>query len=199
MLSRRNPLLAFWTSPRETIAAVVHTDPDLNVVGLAWLAGTGEMLANALLSESKDPGGPLLRVILAIVMGPPAGFARVYLAGLFLAWTGRWLGGSARAPECRTAVAWSLLPLIVGGVLTVPLLLLQTHPAPWEDPFTLAAAFLLFIGYAWCGVLLVKTVSEVHRFSSWRSFSALALSGFLAGVSTLAILVGVAFLIGFRP
>jgi hypothetical protein len=182
--------------PRSTIRSIVQDDPSRAVILLAWLGGMAMFGGGLVFSMEKY--AQILFVAMVGFVGPLVGFWVVYVDGLTIGWTGRWLGGRASAAECRTAVAWSLVPQIATMLLWVPgfwllgeELLLKVTPRLDAQPELLLLVRLAYglgwLAFAWSYVLRWKGLAEVHGFSTWRAFFAglLAWALVLAGIAGL--------------
>jgi hypothetical protein len=200
--SRMGPYLTIWTSPRQTIRAIVDSDPTRGVILLAWLGGGIAELASNLLFKSKEDYPWVFFATICVMSGPLAGFLVVYLDGLLFSWVGRWLGGGADAQECRAAVAWSLVPQIATLALWIPVVALlgdeaflkETPRFDRSPPLQLALLPLgvaWVVAFVWSYVLRWKCLGEVHGFSAWRGF----LTTLIAGAAWLALVVGVALVL----
>jgi hypothetical protein len=188
--SRLWPYLTIWTQPRATIRGIVDDDPTRAVILLAWISGIADSLESAMLRTSGAGLPWAAVVVIACFIGPVVGFARVYVGALLVAMTGRWLGGNAGVPECRTALAWGSLPQIAALILWIPVLAIfgneifnRDAPRIASSPVLLAAlvvfAVLWTAASVWASVLKWKGLAEVHGFSAWRGFFTTALAGML--------------------
>src|SRR5262245_29444563 len=199
---RLRPYLDIWTRPRETIRGIVREDPYRGVILLAWLAGIADMFENAVGKPVSDPNYWPVAILAAVFMGPLFGFARVYFVGGMVAMTGRWLGGGADSEDCRAALAWGGVPqaatlvLWVPGALLIGRFLFTNEKSIFDGPpvgLVLAALVVvpLLAILVWGWVLGWKCVGEVHGFSAWRGFFAVAIAKtlMLAGVVALLLIV----------
>jgi hypothetical protein len=205
---RWRPYLAIWTRPRETIRGIVDTDPTRAVILLAWLLGIAALADNAPFNSHRGYSW-VFQATLSVVVGPLLGFYLVYMEGLLVSWTGRWLGGRAGARECRAAVAWSNVPFIATLVLWTPLLCLLGDGAfieatahvdanPAARVATWAFSGVSFATLVWSLALKWHCLAEVHGFSTWRGF----FTTLLAGLLIVALVVGtvvLALALGWHP
>jgi hypothetical protein len=162
------------------------------VVPLAAISGIANMLEYAIGNSWGDT--LLLPAILAIVLmiGPILGCFGMYLGGLIYRWSGGILGGKASSEEVRAAIAWSSIPSIASGLLSIPIIFIFgsetfTTETPRFDAYVqntrsiglLLSLVLIGLGLASIGLflwrifLLLRCLAEVHRFSSWRACTAL--------------------------
>ncbi len=161
---------------------VLATDPARLVLVLAMLGGLSQALDNASLFSLGDKLSPAAVFALCAVFGPVSGIITLYLSGLVLSWTGKWLGGQAGQAEVRSAVAWSNVPIIWAMLLWVPEYLLFGRELFMSDTpaldaslslsFTLMGFFLVEIILAiWALVIYLKCLGEAHRFSAWKALA----------------------------
>lgn len=196
-----NPWRSAWTRPRETIQAIVDSNPEYQVYALAALAGLSQALDRA---STRHLGDELsLGVILAIVAiaGPIGGIIGWYISSALLGWTGKWIGGAGSYQNIRAAVAWSSVPVIVSLLLLVPELWLFgkdlfTTETPRIDAnlFGYISLICLEIALAiWAFVLFLKMLGQVQGFSAWRSLGnvSLIVLVILVPVIVLAIAISV--------
>jgi hypothetical protein len=207
--SRLRPYLGIWTQPRATIRAIVDADALRAVVLLAWMGGVTDILESASFKSSADRLPWIAVVAMALVLGPPLGFAYVYVGGRLTALTGRWLGGSADSQQCRAAIAWASVPRAAALALWPPVLAVlggemfksdtpQISSSPARLLVFLASTGIWITLSAWAAVLLWKCLGEVHGFSAWRGFFAST----LAWMMVLAFALGVvllAMMLNFLP
>lgn len=184
------PWLAIWVQPRTTIRAIVDSNAMRHVALLAALTGITNLLQQASNRNWGDTMSLLTIFLIVLVAGPVAGIISVYFSGAFLAWTGSWFDGKATAAEVRAAVAWSALPTIAAAVVWLPQLALygdemfsSVAPRIAANPWGILCFTPLQIILAlWAFVLLLKTLAEVHRFSTLKAFGAVVLPGLALGL-----------------
>lgn len=204
-----NPWISMWTRPRETVRQQLEMDPAKHVLLLITLGGAAGQLGNGAIAD-----GPELAYRVGILVGAAIGGAIwavvcLYLGGWLVGLTGRALGGVGTALQCRTAMAWSMIPTI----WTAPLQLIVGlyYVAYGADAFAVddfeglpddAAggahfAMLLFIMAfgviaivigIWQFIIYCKAIGEAHQFSAWRGFGA----SMLAGLAMMAVVMVIA-------
>jgi hypothetical protein len=202
-----NPWSSIWLRPRRTVRELVSSNPEYGVTGLAMLAGVFHVLDRAT-GRSAGDRIPFLGVLLmAALLGPVLGLAKVYLGAALLGWTGRWIGGSGTSRHLRTALAWGGVPYAFSLPVWLPLLLVVgpemfTTETPRIDGGGIAAwtffslVFVQIVLGVWAFILVLKGVGEIQGFSSWRALANLALAGLVMLVPILTI---VAIAIALRP
>ncbi len=173
-----SPLATIWLSPRQTIERIVARRPTYLVLPLAMLgmvAGLYTQLAGAgLAGQLAD-----WRLALGLVVGGAVfGLVWLYPSALILSWIGRLLGGEASARQLRAVTAWSTMPAILGGLVTLILLLvvktaggnaIVENGLPW-----LAIAFGL-----WTAIVFMLMLGRVERFGFLRTVFAYLLNSIL--------------------
>jgi hypothetical protein len=175
-----NPWLSIWRRPRATIQQIVDTNPEHSVVALAALSGIVQALSNATARDAGDVLGLPVILALVLLLGPFLGLLGVYFGAWLLQWTGRWLGGRATTTQLRASLAWGSVPMIVGGALLVPALLiagrelftsekpgLEADPTLWM--IVLGLLLLQALAALWSCVTMLKTIGQVQGFSAWRA------------------------------
>ncbi|MEJ7639792.1 MAG: Yip1 family protein [Singulisphaera sp.] len=198
-----NPWRSIWTRPRATIRYLVKNDPDRNVLLLAVLGGIVNSVGRASQRSMGDTiplGGVLIACLIGGTLGGPI---TLYIGAALLGWTGRKLGGRADARKVRTAMAWSSVPLVVSGLIYVPMILLFgkelfTSETPKLDANPVMAMMVMaFVAVQvllaiWSFVLFLKCLGEVHRFSAWRALGASVLAFLVILVPILPRLAAIA-------
>lgn len=181
-----NPWLEIWIRPRKTIRRFVDTDPTRHVLLLASLAGVEGIVVFASQSSLGDQTSLPVILLLAVIVGPLLGLVNLYFSGALYSWTGSWFGGQATSREVRAAVAWSGVTSVAGLALWIPQLLLfgqelftKQRPMIEANPYLALALwpfyFARLVLVVWGYVILVKTLTEVHRFSAWKALGAILL------------------------
>ncbi len=128
-------------------------------------------------------------------LGPAllAAVGLLYLFGYLIGLAGRWIGGTARAKDVRTAIAWSMVLLLPCGLIQLAAFLLYGVSTGGPSPSVfdldqlitrLGLSFLKVITAVWTIILWVKCVGEAHRFSALKAI----------GAGMLAMLI---YMIGF--
>jgi hypothetical protein len=193
--SPSNPWLSMWTKPRETIQSIVDRNPEQSVLLLASLSGISQALDKASTKSTGDTYPLLAVILLCIASGAISGIISLYLAGFLLKHAGHWLGGKADGDRVRAAIAWSSVPVAWALLLWLPELAIfgkdlfsSTTPRIDAQPvlyFSFLAVELIIA--IWAIVIFFKSLSQVHRFSVWRSIGATLIAVALIAVPILLI------------
>ena len=166
-----SPWISIWLQPRATIQEIVDTDPR---------------------------GLPAIFSI-AIVAGAIGGILSLFVFGVLIRWTGRWLGGTASYEQVRAAIAWSLVPYLWVSLMWIPeLLLLGEEMFTTEMPRLEANPVLAFVflglvivelvGVAWALVVYLKCLGQVQGFSAWKALGNLLLAALIFVVPILVVI-----------
>lgn len=175
-----SPFISIWLHPRATIRRIVDSDPTKHVILLAILMGI-EWALN--LASSQQVGNTWsLGAILAVctIAGALLGVISLYAVAEIYRWFGN-LGNAtlATSKQVRAAIAWANVPntslLLLWGLdlLTSGEKLFKgAVPISTYDPIDTIVSI-------WSFILLLNTLSEVHRSSRWASCAVMLLSGFI--------------------
>jgi signal peptidase I len=180
----RSPWIGVWFSPRQTIERLIAGPPSYLVWLLAMLgtiAGIYQQLASVHLAGLLHDWTFDLGVVL---LGAVTGIVALYLYALILGWIGSWFGGQATRPQIRTAFAWSMLPIIAGGIVALIIGIATERSAMTSG--TEAILFLIFS--AWSLIIFLLMLGRVERFSFWRTICTYLIAAIFLGF-------GVAFFI----
>lgn len=156
-------LLALLREPRATVRQQLES-PDPRVeAGLAALAGIAVILGGTggLDIAASFEHSPL---VIQLVAGVPVGLAGWLLTAWIYSHMGRLLGGDGTFEQMRTIVAWSLVPLVLGLGLLLPLAVSGVTGDSSALPTVLG--FLLAVYCSWLAVLFLALA---HGFSLWRA------------------------------
>lgn len=201
--------LSIWIKPRETIRRIVTTKPRYQVYLLAALAGLGQFLDSASTRNWGDSLSFPVIIVICVLVGPFGGLLSIYITGALFRWTGSWFGGRATSDEVRAAIAWSLVPNLFSYLLWIPLLVLQgteiftssttnIESNPILGLLILGILFVQIILSFWTLVLYLICLSEVHKYSIWKTIATLLTGGIILFVP-LFILVALMSVITISP
>lgn len=181
-----SPFFSILIKPRETIRKIVDTDPTKYVILLAVSAGISQALDRASSNNIGDSYSLIAILIICLIFGSIGGIISMYLGGALYRWSGSWLGGQATAEEVRATIAWSSIPIIFILPLWIPKLLIfgkdmfaTTTPKLDANPFLVVflIGFLVIevIAGIWAFVVFLKSLGEIHNFSTWKALGSVIL------------------------
>lgn len=168
-----NPWLSMWGHPRNTIRAIVSSNPKYGVIYLVTIYALQNFFyfSNYWSLGLSYPFYVIL--IAALLLSPLSGWIWVYVVGWILCFTGGWLGGKAPMSHLRTVAAWSKIPTSISLIMWFILLLAYPEYVFIQDaggPTLLFVNFITFVLFLWSLVLLIQSVREVQSFSVGRAF-----------------------------
>jgi len=187
--------LTVWREPRRAVQQVLRGDAAGFVIVVAWLAGMLEVLQTQALRASMKPHWGPFAVLMAVFMGPLAGFAYFETAGSVAKSVGRMLGGVADESDTRVALACGTMPELLALPFWAPVLavygfeMFTTARPPRTDGLLLFAALQILL-WLWAWGLRVVCLAEAHEFSILRALLTVVLS-WVAGIALVIALVGV--------
>ena len=208
LLSVFNLGVALCFNPRGLIGRVESAAPYR--VTLILAAAVGLVQAGGAVLAEHPAGTPaiLLSVLALLIVAPALGILFVYVRGFLLHAAGRLLKGRASPRELRVALAWSEIPLLLGGL--IPLLQVAMGRLGGAVPFQAAdpglpgllsqAGFGILqasLGF-WALSLLLYTIAEIQGFSLSRSFANIVLAAAVV-LGPLAVIGGVLIRSGLVP
>ena len=199
------PWVSIWTSPRQTIRQILNSDPTLYVLPLICLIGIADFLESASSDSAGDKVPVSVILLLAVVVGPIAGFVFVWLFSHLIRIAGRWIGGIAKYAQIKPALVWGSIPNAASLLLWIPIISILgrdafTSSAEFLEGDAFRAAIVICLGLQqiilgiWAIVLTSNTVAEVQGFqSAWKGLGNILLAGLVVVVPiTLAVLTIVA-------
>ncbi len=175
-----NPWFKMWTSPRETIRAIVKANPNFRLVWLSLVYSLPSMFYVAQkLSWGASVNFWLILGICAL-LAIPIGFIGFCLNSFLLMLTGKLLKGTGSFKNIRAAFAWSSVPNVVNIALWVLLFVsfgahvfLHNFPSMLYSGVhgaILQAALILQVVVAiWMLVIFLHALGEVQGFSAWMA------------------------------
>lgn len=192
------PWSSIWFNPRGTMREILATHPKQYLLVLVLGGGIGQAFnyASSFYLGDTLPFGQV--VGMCLILGPLAALISLYLWGWLLGWTSRLLGGIATAPELRIAVAWSWAPIVyLLPMWGVRYILFREEMFTSQRPFIESHEILSglfgffeaidFIISIMSLFILFNTVTEVNKFSVWRSIAAIGLLMILLTIPLLLL------------
>ena len=194
---------SIWIKPRETVRYAIDTKPMKFAIILALIAGVFDVLNAASQNDLGDSMSVLTIFVLAVVVGPLLGLVGWWIASGITTIVGKWLGGTGTFADLKMAIAISYIPIILGGVLWIPNLLILGEVL-FIEVFDVSAGQIIwlfisgFIGIVlgvWSFIITVKAIAEAHRFSGWRGLWTVVIPSILIVLIVVIIMLPFFFLI----
>lgn len=202
-LTDKDIFLKIWFSPRSVLRYINEKQYDKYVIILLIISGIVRSFDRAVAKDMGDNMSVWFIIGLCIFAGGLFGWISFYIYAFLLSWTGKWLKGEGGTRDMLRIAAYAMIP----SIFTLLLLFIQI--ALWgegvfmsEGPFAsedwasivLSFVFLLLelILIVWTIVFYVVGISEVQKFSLWKS----VLNMLLPGLMLLSIIGGIALIIG---
>ncbi|WP_432358773.1 YIP1 family protein [Sporosarcina sp. UB5] len=172
-----NPWTSVWFHPRKTVQHVMEYKSSSFVLLIVAISGVIHLLDQAVDNDLVESWNIATILLVALIAGPIVGVLGLYIASGIYHLFSMMLGGMGTYEETRTAYAVSEIIIVVGGLVWIPNLLILGQGNFISDyDFTIGqAAWLVislivnFIVGIWSIVIVIATISEVHRFSAWRA------------------------------
>ena len=182
-----------WFAPRQTIRQIIDTDPKYRLTFLIILGGIGQTLSNTSVRGMGDLISTPGLIALSLIAGPISGYFSIYIMSFVLHWLSHRMKGQATLQEIRTSIAWSWVPIVTLLPLWIPRMILfravlftAERPMIESQPILTALYSVTnFVDQAiaiWSLMLLYIAISEVNKFSIWRGFGAVVLSGLIIAI-----------------
>lgn len=178
-----NPWTSVWFHPRKTVQFVMEYKTGSFVLMVAAITGIIHFLDQATGEDLVETWNMAAILLVALLAGPIIGVIGLYIgSGIYHALS-RLLGGLGTFEETRKAFTVSNLIVVIGGIIWIPDLLILGQGNFTSDPdfsfvqtgWLLISLLINFAVWIWSLVVLIATLSEVHRFSAWKAVLAVFL------------------------
>lgn len=194
-----NPWTGMWVRPRETIRAIIQTNPAYKYPLLCFIYGfpmalqlaQNFSLGNTYSMAAIVGGAALVAILLGAIM--------INIATALFSWTGKWIGGIGTYQQIRAAVAWSNMPSIVHiGIWGINLAtfgvrvfrndFVESTFVGTELSIIFFTAVVQVVVAVWAFIITLKALGEVQGFSAWKALLNILIPSFVIfiGVSLLA-------------
>jgi tetratricopeptide (TPR) repeat protein len=177
----------------------------LITIMLAAIGGAWATLAWAAWRGLGAEAGPWAILAIALLAGPPIGWAGLVIGGVLLRTSGRWLGGVGSAGAVRGGLAWAAAPQAAGLLVWAGQLLIipaasfgggaATPGQATAATICAGAHGLIALGSAY---MAVAGVAAAHRFSLARATAAWLLAALLVLGCLAVIFASSALMITLR-
>ena len=184
-----------WTRPWPTLLNLLRYYPQDYVWLLFYLGGLAKAIDRAMTKNMGDTTPIVMIFLMAAVIGAPMSMFLFNIYSGLLSWTGRWLKGTATQEECRTVLAWSLVPSISSLLLLVPGFALFGGTLFTSEAMDDTVLYIIFVAadivlVAWTVRTFTIGLMIVQGFGRGMAI----LNMLLAGGVILACILGVALL-----
>ncbi len=194
-----NPWTGMWVRPRETIRAIIQTNPGYMYPLLCFIYGfpMALQMAQNLSLGNRYPMAAIVAVaaIIAIILGA----IMINIATALFTWTGKWIGGVGTYQQIRAAVAWSNMPSVVNiGIWAINIAtfgvrifrsdFVESTFVGNELSIIFLTAVVQLVVAIWAFIITLKALGEVQGFSAWKALLNIFIPIFVIfiGVSLLA-------------
>lgn len=175
-----NPWVEMWIRPRQTIRSIVQFNPNYMLFILCVIYGFPlilQMAQNSSLGNRFPTGTILIATLLGSVI---VGAIAINLGAFLLKWTGQWIQGKGTFQHIRAALAWSSIP----NLFTILLWIINIIPFGrsvftqqfgmlssnnQDMPLSSLTVILQVVISVWGIIMLLKSLSEVQKFSIWKA------------------------------
>ena len=187
-----NPWFSIWTQPRKTIRQQLDKEPGGFTELLAMTGGIAMALTNGIQASNVNFNA---LVTSAVLGGSLFGILQLSLASALIRFTGKWLGGTGKYSEIRTALAWSNVPNTWSLILWIPVLFLYEGKflggifRPISSGSITVFIVIIAVITIWTFFIQVKCIAEAQRFSAWRAAVNMILAGLVIAVFLLGFMM----------
>jgi hypothetical protein len=175
-----NPWTGMWVRPRETIRAIIQTNPSYMYPLLCFIYGFPLTLQLAQNFSMGDTYSTTAIVITCAILAIIIGGVMINIAAALFTWTGKWIGGSGTYQQVRAAVAWSNMPNVVNvglwminiatfGVRLFSSNFVETQFVGNELTIIFMTIFVQLVIAIWSIIIALKALGEVQGFSAWKA------------------------------
>lgn len=201
---RMNPWFSMWFRPRATIENLIDTAREFDGWIFALiLAGIGQKLGDAWLDSAAETSSVVKILVISSIGGVIGAIFSLVVFGFLVLKIGQFLGGTASRDNVMVALGWSGVPFALSLLVWVPMLLLDgermfSDVTELEVPalavlvtYVSIGLFVLVISL-WSAILFVISLSQVQKYSKWKSLVTSLLAGVIASIPYIL------FLLAFR-
>jgi len=179
-----------WFSPRIVFRHVNDYCQDEFVKPLLFLAGISRAFDRASIKDLGDTMSLFGICAMCILVGGFLGWIAYYIYALAINWTGKWLKGAGNTASILRVMAYAMITSVAALVLLIPQIIICGNglfQSDWDILEEGLLANLVFWPFwflevvlgIWTIVLLIIGVSEVQKFSIWKSILNILMPGLL--------------------
>ena len=190
-----------WTSPRLVFRYINEKQYDKYVTVLLFLSGISATFGRASTNCVGDTMNSLGFIIgVCIIGGGLLGWVTFYISSALISWTGKWLNGQGNTKSFLRIGSHAMIPSIVALIflfLKIGIYGIEIFKSDGDiysagtlaNIFFYGASILELLLGIWTVVLLVIGISEVQKFSIWKSILNMILPGFVVLIPLIAIIL----------
>lgn len=200
---QRNLWKSIWLEPRETVRYAIDHKTMKYALMLVLIASLFDVL-NVMTQDNLDTTIPASGFIIwLIILSPVLGLIGWWIGAGLATMVGTWFGGTGTFAELKMAYAISFIPVILGGLLWIPDLLIlgkslfseDVSVSGWRLIWQFFSGFVGIVIGIWSFIITVMAVAEAHRISGWRGFWTAVIPSVLIVIVVLLFLSPFLFLL----
>lgn len=200
---QRNLWKSIWLEPRETVRYAIDHKTMKYALMLVLIASLFDVL-NVMTQDNLDTTIPASGFIIwLIILSPVLGLIGWWIGAGLATMVGTWFGGTGTFAELKMAYAISFIPVILGGLLWIPDLLIlgkslfseDVSVSGWRLMWQFFSGFVGIVIGIWSFIITVMAVAEAHRISGWRGFWTAVIPSVLIVIVVLLFLSPFLFLL----
>lgn len=190
-----------WTEPRATTRFTVERVSMGFVVFLVIVSSVIQGLSGGLFPvedaefSALSPGIEAFAVTLAVVVAAVFALVSWVISSALIRWVGSWLGGVATFRDTLKATSLTYIPGIFIGIFTA-LIGSSMSTTGFANVSVIIFSILLALASVWSIVIIIKSVAEVHQFSSFKSIGTLLILFALGIILLICLAIIFSVLIG---
>lgn len=200
---QRNLWKSIWLEPRETVRYAIDHKTMKYALMLVLIASLFDVL-NVMTQNNLDTTIPASGFIIwLIVLSPVLGLIGWWIGAGLATMVGTWFGGTGTFAELKMAYALSCIPVILGGLIWIPDLLIlgkslfleDISVSGWRLIWQFFSGFIGIVIGIWSFIITVMIVAEAHRISGWRGFWTVVIPSALIVIVVLIFFLPFLFLL----
>lgn len=193
-----NPFFSLWLHPKQTARFLIDNKSIQYCLAIVYVTFFTTGIA-AFQDSGYYPDIPYIWIALASIIGVPLiGFVLYFLtSGIIFLYSKLFKGtgsfwDNAKASILSYIINIFLFPFYIIWVILAPE---SFFVAEVEDVFSVVGTLLMIITGIWAFVVSIGAVAEANKFSNWRSFFTLLLTGITIAIPLIILIVIIVFVI----
>lgn len=185
----KSPWISIWLHPRATIEALIEQKNTRMILLLIYLTGIDTALNFSLNIGAGDSSSLAHIIVLSLIRGILFGAVSWVVMSTLFFWIGKLFKGTGSWWEISRAYAWSMIPMVVGMVISWALSitvfggdLFTSVTPPLSAPMMLLNVFATLIGLIitiWTTFIVSQAIGAAHNISNWKGFFTILIAGFI--------------------